>query len=68
MIETNEIQQLVYIFPNLEYLKIDAENCLETTINVKGLSKLNKLILEVKASEEYKGEVDSTEEDPDFKF
>ena len=68
VIDKNEIQQLAHIFPNVQTLRVDAENLLESKINLKGFTQINRIIFAVNASEEYTGEVDEDETDPDLKF
>lgn len=67
--ELNELKHLFRIFPNLESIRIDAENILEYKIDVTQLQSLKRMILCVTASQEFSGEVDSqNNDDPNFVF
>jgi len=58
-LEFGEIQQLARIFPNLTYIRVDAENVLEHQLKLKELSHLECLHLGVLASDQFDGEIDS---------
>ena len=68
VIEIHELEQLAFAFPNVFHLRIDSEDCLESKLNLKLFKNLTKLYIGVLASDEFKGEVDEEEDDPEYMF
>ena len=66
ILEINELRHLCKIFPNVESLRIDAENILEYKTDLTGLKNLTRLAISVSASNEFAGEVDEENTDPNF--
>ena len=68
IIEQNEIEQLSHVFPNIQQITISAENVFETKLDLKGFKKLREITLIVLASNDYNGEIDDEETQPELQF
>ncbi len=68
-IEKYEIELLCKSFPNLKTVKLEAENVLETKIDLQDLKNLEMINLKVLPSDDFEGEIlDDEEVDEELKF
>jgi hypothetical protein len=68
-IEKYEIEILCKSFPNIKIIILEAENVLETKIDLQNLKNLEMINLKVLPSDDFEGEIlDDEEVDEELKF